>query len=1087
MTDRRLIEAAFPLKQTSLDSVHEKNVRHGHVSTLHIWPARRPLAASRAALLATLLPDPGAAEDRRELLARMAGKIVELPSASNDRIKEGTRGGILHWGRESEEEGAAEIGILRDQIRSAFGGRAPRVLDPFAGGGAIPLEAMRLGCEAVAGDLNPVAWFILRCTLHYPHRLAGQTRTLPEFALRDQRFAEAFLRAEGIAGKKTLREELARLGHGDGEPVQVDSLRTEDDRVPASGAGLAWHLRAWGQRVLGEVRRELAARYPTYAEFEPVRRKGRRRSAARPSEVRYRPRPTRLLVPDEHGHVSTESLNAEFDSLYLENDANPRWIAKPPVAYLWARTVRCSGCRAVFPLLKTRWLCRKEKKRVLLKLEPREDDTGIDLGIEHEVPEGSGSTSQKREYDRTLGAGTMSGSGAACPCCGAVATMEDLRIEGRAGRFGLRMTAVVVDGQEGKEYRLPTEAEIEVARVTEEELDRLYGEIPFGLPDDPTPSQQSLGIRIPRYGFNRWCKLFTNRQLLASGTFVREIRRSADLMGGRVRHARDRESPPSAGSANAYPEEWIEALVAYLASAISRLVDRGNVLATWQNDSDKIGHAFARFALPMVWDFAESCPVADTTGGFVQAVEWVARVVEHLQAAAQGMPAPAVLQRSAIEPHSGPFDVICTDPPYYDAIPYSDLMDFFHVWLRRVLHGFSPETDAVFAETLGPKWNHEKGDGELIDDASRFGGDREASKRNYEDGMARAFSRFHEALRDDGRLVLVFANKQPDAWETLVSALTRAGFVVDGSWPIQTERQSRQRSLASAALSSSIWLVCKKRSLSARPGWDGRVLAEMQENITGRLHDFWDAGIRGPDFVWAATGPALEAFSRHPVVRKADAPGERLTVAEFLRRVRRMVVGFVVSRLLAQDGGAEGDLDDPTTYYLLHRNDFGLRAAPAGACILYALSCNLSDSDLAGRLDLLIRGGRTATTADDDDAPEQEHEASGSEVRLKSWSRRRSRDLGEPAADGSPPPLIDCVHKLMQLWKTGQQSRVDAYLEARGLWRHELFARVVQALIELAERGSEERTTLESIQNHLAAHGGVPAPRQVEFQLAESP
>ena len=1091
MPDIRLIERAFPLRQVSLDSVHEKNVRHGHISTLHIWPARRPLAASRAALLATLLPAPSGADDRRWLLERIAGRIVEVSSASGDRMKEKTRSGILHWGQESRDEGAAEIGKLRDEVRVAFGGRPPRVLDPFAGGGAIPLEAMRLGCEAVAADLNPVAWFILRCTLHYPHRLARQARALPEFALRDQRFAERLLKAHGITGKTALREELARLGHGDGEPVQFDSLRTDDDGVPASGADLAWHLRAWGHRVLDEVRRELAARYPTYAEFEPVRRKRRRRAAARPPELRYRPRPTRLLTPDEHGHVSTASLNAEFDSLYLENDTNPRWIAKPPVAYLWARTVRCSGCRAVFPLLKTRWLCRKEKKRVLLKLEPRDgrrmtDDRGIDLGIEHEVPEGSGSTSHKREYDRTLGTGTMSGSGAACPCCGAVATMEDLRSEGRAGRLGLRMTAVVVDGQEGKEYRLPTEAEIEVARVTEEELNRLYGEIPFGLPDDPTPSEQSLGIRIPRYGFNKWRKLFTNRQLLASGMFIREIRRSADLMGGRVRLARDPESLPSVGSVNAYPEEWVEALVAYLASAISRLVDRGNVLATWQNDSDKIGHAFARFALPMVWDFAESCPVADTTGGFVQAVEWVARVVEHLQEAAQGMPAPAVLQRSAIEPHSGLFDVICTDPPYYDAIPYSDLMDFFHVWLRRVLHGFLPEADSVFAETLGPKWDHEKGDGELIDDASRFGGDREASKRNYEDGMARAFSRFHEALRDDGRLVLVFANKQPDAWETLVSALTRAGFVVDGSWPIQTERQSRQRSLASAALSSSIWLVCKKRPSSARPGWDARVLAEMQENITVRLHDFWDAGIRGPDFVWAATGPALEAFSRHPMVRKADSPGERLTVAEFLRRVRRMVVGFVVSRLLAHDGGAEGDLDDPTTYYLLHRNDFGLRAAPAGACILYALSCNLSDTGLAGRLDLLIRGGRAAETADDDDAAEQEREASGSEARLKSWNRRRSRDLGEPAADGSPPPLIDCVHKLMQLWKTGQQSRVDAYLEARGLWRHELFARVVQALIELAERGSEERATLESIQNHIGARGGVLALRQVEFQLGGS-
>ena len=330
---------------------------------------------------------------------------------------------------------------------------------------------------------------------------------------------------------------------------------------------------------------------------------------------------------------------------------------------------------------------------------------------------------------------------------------------------------------------------------------------------------------------------------------------------------------------------------------------------------------------------------------------------------------------------------------------------------------------------------------------------------------------------------MVFANKQPAAWSTLVSALIRAGFVVDASWPIQTERDSKVA--GGARLSSSIWLVCKKRPAATRPGWDNKVLAAMQANVAESLRAFWDAGIRGPDFVWSATGPALEAFSRHPVVRKADTPGKQLTVDEFLRRVRRMVVGFVVSRLLDQRDGAAGDLDDPTTYYLLHRKDFGLAPAPAGACILYALSCNVADSDLAGRLDLLAGGGggRAASTDDDDD---ENGEAAGSDVRLKTWNRRRARDLGEPAPDGSPPPLIDCVHRLMQLWKTGEQSRVDAYLEARGLWRHEIFARVVQAIIELAERGSEERATLESIQTHVRTHGGVSVPRPVRLGFGDA-
>ena len=1072
----RLIEAAFPLRQASLDSVHEKNVRHGHISTLHIWPARRPLAACRAALLATLLPDPGDAEGRRRLIARIGGEVRQRQTRAG-KLREETAGGVLHWGRESDPE----VEKLREEIREAFGGRAPRVLDPFAGGGAIPLEAMRLGCEVTASDLNPVAWFVLRCTLHYPRLVAGQELPLPDFAIRDRDFVEACLKARGVTRKVALREELRRLGHSDGDPVQVRSALLDSSAEPRASepgesagpvlqAAFPWHLRAWGRRVLAEARRDLAKRYPTYGDFEPVRRKGRAKRDAeiRFPEQRFKPRPPRLLEPDADGNVSVAQLNAEFDPAYLENEANPRWVAKPTVAYLWARTIRCANCRAEMPLLKTRWLCKKPGKRVLLSMGAPKNGSGVDFDIEHNVREGEGNAAQRREHDRRLGAGTMSRSGAACPCCCGISTMADLRNEGRAGRLGERMTAVVVDGQQGKEYRLPTDVELVAASVADEELRALFAEIPFGLPEEPTAAEKALGMRVPRYGFDTWRKLFTNRQLLALGAFVRAIRGFA-------------------GDTTGYPEDWRETLTACLAPSISRLTDRCSSLATWTNDHDKIRSTFARFALPMVWDFAESCPLADTTGGFVQAVEWVARVCEHLQRATWKAPLAGVSQRSATRPwESQRYDVICTDPPYYDAIPYSDLMDFFYVWLRRALHGLSPELDAAFAAPLGPKWQKAasggKGDGELIDDASRFGGDRDASKRNYEDGMARAFRRFHDALRDDGRLVIVFANKQPDAWETLVSALIRAGFVACGSWPIQSERLSRQRSLASAALSSSIWLVCRRRPADARPGWDAAVLTEMRSNITESLRRFWDAGIRGPDFVWAATGPALEAFSRHPVVKKADSPRETLSVAEFLRQVRRIVVTFVVSRLLEAEPGAPTELDDLTTYYLLHRNDFGLGPAPVGPCILYAVSCNLSDSDLAGGLDLLARGAPAAATEASDEGGDDEGPApttSGSEARLKPWNRRRNRGLGQPSADGEPPALIDCVHRLMQLWKTGEQGRVDRYLADRGLWRHELFARVVQAVIELAAEGSEERSILESIQNHLQGTGAAaPAPRQ---------
>ena len=1064
--DRRLIEATFPVKQVSLDSVHEKNVRHGHISTLHIWPARRPLAASRAALLATLLPEPKGRKTRYELLRHMAGTVVEVMNATGSVTREETRDGIFRWGREgrvqADDETLGQIEAYRRDVENVFEGRAPRVLDPFAGGGAIPLEAMRLGCEAVAADLSPVAWFILRCTLHYPRLVGGEQRPFPAFALRDRDFAEKFLKARGLKSRAALKEGLATLGHVEDQPAEL--LASATDVSPDMPASFAWHLRAWGGRVLARARKRLASRYHTYAEFEPVRRKGRRRANAGP-EKRYKARPAQLLNPDHEGCVSPDALNAEFDSYYLKDEDNPRWVAKPTVAYLWARTTRCASCRAEVPLLKTRWLCKKAKKRVRLTMTAGED--GVVFGVENDVPASPGTPAQKRAHDRELGAGTMSSSGVTCPCCGVIATMSDLRVAGRSGLLGERVTAVVVDGQQGKEYRAPTDDELRATHVDDAVLESAFAGVPFGLPDEPTPKAgagASRAFSVDGYGFDTWRKLFTNRQLLALGTLVQEIRRCSDEM------------------ADHYPPEWREALTAFLGLTISRVADRGSSLATWTNDRDTIRSTFARFALPMVWDFAESSPLADTTGAFLPSVEWIARVAEHLDDAVEGAPMPQVLRQSAMEPLPDSFDVICTDPPYYDAIPYSDLMDFFHVWLRRTLHGLSPETDEAFADPLGPKWNAEAQDGELIDDAARFGGDKKASKQNYEDGMARAFKRFWEALRDDGRLVIVFANKQPDAWETLVSALIRAGFVVVGSWPIQTEMQNRQRSLSSAALSSSIWLVCRKRLRTARPGWDGPVLSEMKQKITTRLRDFWDAGIRGPDFVWAATGPALEAFSKHPVIKKTDTPNEFLAVADFLRHVRRMVVGFVVSRLFGEDDAPVQDLDDPTTYYLLHRSDFGMEPAPAGACILYALSCNVSDTDLAGRHDILLRGGdrRSAQTeADTPDSPAAGSLAvSGNQARLKPWNRRRSKTLGEPSSTGTPPPLIDCLHKLMQLWKTGEQSRVDAYLDIRGLWRHDLFAKLVQALIELAPANSEERATMEYIQNHLRMRGPVPGAYQ---------
>ncbi len=335
-------------------------------------------------------------------------------------------------------------------------------------------------------------------------------------------------------------------------------------------------------------------------------------------------------------------------------------------------------------------------------------------------------------------------------------------------------------------------------------------------------------------------------------------------------------------------------------------------------------------------------------------------------------------------------------------------------------------------------------------------------------------------------MVVVFANKKPAAWEALVSAMIRSGFVVTATWPIVTEMRGGVRNIGRASLSSSVWLVCKKRPESARPGWDNRVLEEMRHNIHTRLRDFWDAGIRGPDFVWAATGPAMEAYSKHPVVKKANEPGKLMEVSEFLRAVRRLVVDFVVGRVLT--GGDEtstSGLDDVTTYYILHRLDFGVNDAPVGPCILYAVSCNLSDRDLADRLDILLRTGGLASADDDDemddgdveiDADSEPEEGTGSIVKLRPWHQRKRKTMGYDS-EGRLAPLIDQVHRLMHLWKTGDVAKVNDHLDSQGLRQNNLFLHLIQALIELSRRDEQrdETVILENLSNHLQARGVAPA------------
>ena len=418
------------------------------------------------------------------------------------------------------------------------------------------------------------------------------------------------------------------------------------------------------------------------------------------------------------------------------------------------------------------------------------------------------------------------------------------------------MTTVVYQEKYGKEYRLPTQEEIDKAEISTETLEAIIAQIPYGLPDEPLPSKdrhRAVGSQLPDYGFKTWSDLFMDRQLLALMIFIkwtRAVSVEMEMLG--------------------YSAEWLEAVNRYLAININRLTCYSSMLSIWVVVGECQGQTFIRYALPMTWDFSEINPFSDSTGDFLGGLDWIQRFLDHALKI-RNTYTPWISKTSSQQLKNQSAEAIITDPPYYDAIPYADISDFFYVWLRRSIGDRFP---AVFADELTPK-------GEELVQQHKTGERGQIGKEFYEEGMAKSFQVGHASLYEDGRIVIVFAHKDPNAWETLVKAMVSAKLVVTASWPIDTERQGGLK-VNHAALATSLWMVCRKRPTKAKIGHYSKVKREMQERITERLRYFWDEGIRGPDFVWAAIGPALESYSNYKEVRRVNK--QAFTVTEFPHR-----------------------------------------------------------------------------------------------------------------------------------------------------------------------------------------------------------
>jgi adenine-specific DNA methylase len=724
------------------------------------------LASSRAVLMALLLPDPCDAHCPEAFKKEACAALLAMdgrPQGWTQQIEsdEGLRQVLLRFIADfANWDNAAAARYLdtgRALVHAAYPEEPPLVVDPFAGGGSIPLEALRLGCETFASDLNPVACLILKVML-------------------------------------------------------------ED--IPRHGPKLAEELRRVGAEIKEKAERELADLYPK----------------------------------DPDGAT--------------------------PIAYLWARTVRCEApnCGAEIPLVRSFWLCKKPKRKRALRYKVVRPE-GSPPRIEFEIFE------PKSEAE--VPTGTVTRARATCPVCGAVLPPERVRAQLAAQRGGAdvifdeqgnriggaRLLAVVTlrPGEKGRHYRLPTDRDYASVWKAEKRLQEFLDEWekggkngPCPVPDEPLPPIGTLGFRVQRYGMLQWGDLFTARQKVALVTFNREV----------AKHS-------------------ITSTLALAALNLSHITERNNSLCRWYPDAymETVGTVYGRQALPIVWDFAEAMPLVDSSGGWEHSLSFVARATEMTGKLLQRF--GQVQQGDAME-HPLPdttAHIWFTDPPYYDAVPYADLSDFFFVWLKRALPGH-PLLRDPFDPTnlLTPKKR------EAVQDETKKDNGRPKDRAWFEEAMAKAFAEGRRVLREDGIGSVVFAHKTTEGWEALLSGLIRGGWTITGSWPIATEMGSRLRARESAALATSVHLVCRPRLEDVQVGDWADVLRELPKRVGDWMERLQNEGIRGADLVFACIGPALEIFSRYSRVETAE--GREVTLAEYLEKVWEVVGRIALEQVL---------------------------------------------------------------------------------------------------------------------------------------------------------------------------------------------
>jgi putative DNA methylase len=942
-TDKRLIEDYLPIEAISAESSREKSVRKGHISTLHLWWARRPLVACRAAVYGALVPAsrfvPNAASDgKKKSLGRAnAAKFVErlCKYPGDPKVIAEAQQHILdaHAERLTRETG---MPVTVEDIQAGQAPR-PKVLDMFAGGGSIPLEALRLGCEAYALDLNPVAHIIQLCTLVYP-----------------QKYGKPDPSVRGMTGPKNECGET-------------------------TWGGLAKEVRYWGDWVLRKVKAEIGDLYP--------------------------------LIPDP-GHKGDRKSQKTMP--LASDDVPPGYLV--PVAHLWTRTVICKNpaCRSTVSLLRQTWLCKKKDRYVALRLLAPQNATRSLFEV------------VESKTQKTLGFSPEAGSkggNATCPFCGTVASSEYIMAEGCAGRMSDQLMAVVCTrpGSKGRLYISGDQCKelVEASSDYQVRLSEIRTQSGLSVPNEPIssrrPSPNSRGMSpITRYGFDRFGKLFTNRQMLCL------LQYCIALDAARLEMLR-----MGIDARAALP------LVTECACALDRIADQSSSFVPWLSTLEAVSHTFPRHAIAMLWDYVEVNPLAQAGGSWMGAIEWVCAAIEQAEKCnALGN----VTRGSATRlPHEdGLFDAVVTDPPYYDNVPYADISDFFYVWLKRSIGGLYPDH---FGSELTPKKS------EATSLASRHAGDMRVATKEYEAAMLQSFREAHRVLKDHGTIVTVYAHKTTLGWSTLVDAMRKAGFTVTEAWPLNTERSVRVIAQHTASLASSIFLVGRKRDQNTTGSYESEVQPELESIVRERVDTLWDQGISGADLVIACVGAGLRAFTRFARVEYAN--GDEVPAERFLTEVETVVLDSILGRLSKEVGGNGGStslagVDPATRFYTLWRYTYRGAELDAGEAIIFANGTHVELDGPSG----LSSGARALV------------EKKKGKYRLRDYTERGDDEtLGLPTAAGQSASLIDTLHRTLWLMEN-RPLKMAEFLREMDADRDQMRL-VAQALAGPALKGGE--------------------------------